>query len=402
MLSNKRSLMVLTSLFVLSCASSSHDEGTGKQGASVTLDGATDPVTHLTVLGGASMEGRGTGAAGFNRAADYVANECRTAGVMGAGSESSESPYFQPFRVNSFTTLPEIAPPVEGDFGSDVFEEGLFVSGEASTRTIVEMNQALCAAYIASGKPCPEESATGTTDPRPQMQANALATQNVVALLPGTGPRREEIILLSAHLDHLGKTSSGTYFGADDNGSGSSALLALMHRLSQAQPFDRTIAFLWTAGEEKGLLGAAYFVDNPPAKIPLAKIKQVVNMDMVGAWDDTRVSLGLDNLPGTSDAAALFDAANLEMSRPFAKINRDVQQYANRQDGYAFTRRRVPSLFVFEGLSKPAGGGSLMARYHKTSDTVEALLAETNGSKIRRVVDILAITVRKLANPPSP
>jgi aminopeptidase YwaD len=411
-LNTKRSVMVSLAFFALSCASSSHDEIAAKQAANVTLDDAskTDPVTHLNVIAAPGMEGRGTGAPGFHRAAEYIANECRSAGLVGAASAARalESSFFQPFTVGGFPVSPMASPDTQEEFGSDIFEDGLYVSGNASPDTIVEMNQKLCAAWVASGLVCPSGAAAGTTDPRPLVQAAAVATENIVAILPGTGPHRDEIVLLSAHLDHLGKTSAGTFFGADDNGSGSSTLLAIMHRLSNtrternSQTFDRTIAFLWTSGEEKGLLGAAYFVDNPPASVPLSQIKQVVNMDMVGAWDDTRFSVGLDNLPATTDAAALIDAANLEMDRPFVKIHRDVQSYARRQDGYAFSRRQIPALFVFEGLSRATGGGSLMTRYHKTTDTIEALMAETKGSKIRRIADILTIAVKKMANPPAP
>ncbi len=404
MSNSKRSVILSLTLFAFSCTSSSHDEYAEKQAANVSTSDPSkgDPVTHLAVIASASMEGRGTGAPGFRRAAEYVANECRAAGLTGAASAPPESSFFQPFTVAGFPVSPSASSDTHEEFGSDIFDDGLYVSGNASPDTLAEMSQRLCAAWTLSGMSCPSGEAAGTTDPRPLVAAAAVETENVVALLPGSGPHQDEIILLSAHLDHMGKTATGTFFGADDNGSGSSTLLALTHRLSkanQSQPFDRTIAFLWTAGEEKGLLGAAYFVDNPPAAIALTKIKQVVNMDMVGAWDDTRFSIGLDTLPGTSDTAAIIDAANLEMERPFVNIHRDIQSYARRQDGYAFTRRQIPALFVFEGLSRATGGGSLMTRYHKTTDTFDALMAETNGSKIRRVTDVLEIAVKKLVNP---
>ncbi len=408
MVTRNRFGLLFVSLLALSCASSTREESAA-QAANVSADDAddvdpSDPVTHLAVIASPSMEGRGTGSAGHRRAAEYVANECRSAGLIGGITTTPEPSFFQPFNVGGFPASPTASPDSHDEFGSEIFEDGLFVDGYASPDTLVEMNQALCAAWVASGQPCPTGAAAGTTDPRPLVAAAAVQTENVVAVLPGSGPHKDEIILLSAHLDHLGKTSSATYFGADDNGSGSSALVALMHRLARAhqkQPADRTIAFLWTSGEEKGLLGAAYFADNPPASVPLSKIKQVVNLDMVGAWDDTRFSIGLDNLPGTTAAAATIDAANREMERPFVKIHRDIQAYARRQDGYAFTRKQVPALFVFEGLSRAEGGGSLMSRYHKTSDTFEALMAESNGSKIRRVVDVVTIAIGKLANPPA-
>ena len=127
------------------------------------------------------------------------------------------------------------------------------------------------------------------------------ATYNALGVLRGSDAKAaDEVILLSAHLDHLGKSGANLYPGTDDNGSGSALLVALMRKLAAenlAAPFDRSIGFLWTSGEERGLLGAAYYVDNPAPAIPLAKIRQLVNMDMVGRWDDTRFSVGADTTP---------------------------------------------------------------------------------------------------------
>ena len=385
-----------------SCATPSPAEEAGLGASSIIVeDGSIDPVVHLQVIADAAMEGRGTPSPGLQRAADYVVTECRKAGVVGAMSDGG---FFQPFTIGGFPVASIVAPePDTVEFGSDLFEEGVFLSGRTSTETRKEMGKQLCQAMTAAGDVCPPGIMDGTVDPRPFVQAIAAAqqTNNVVGLLPGSGPHKDEIVLLSAHLDHLGKTSQGVFPGADDNGSGSSTLVALMHRLSQAarmKPLDRTIAFFWTAGEEKGLLGASYFVDNAPSSIPLAQVKQVINMDMVGGWDDTRFSIGVDAAPNSQVSARLFDAANAELDRPFARINRDVQSYNRRQDGYAFSRGNIATIFVFEGLANPAGGGGLMPRYHKTTDTVESLLAESGGSKIRRMADVLDRFITKVAD----
>ena len=170
-----------------------------------------------------------------------------------------------------------------------------------------------------------------------------------------------------------------------------------MHDLaSSPDKLDRTVVFFWTSGEEKGLLGAAYFVDNPP--IPLAKITQVINMDMVGAWGDNRFSIGVDSR--SQAGALLLEEAGREAG--FTSIYRDVQSYNTRQDGYSFSRRQIPTIFVFEGLSKADGGGDLMPRYHRPNDTVENLLAENGGTKLRKMADMLTRSVRKLANRPDP
>ena len=222
-------------------------------------------------------------------------------------------------------------------------------------------------------------------------------TNNVVGLLPGTGAHEDEIVLLSAHLDHLG----AGYPGADDNGSGSAALLAIANGLSGTRgshPLDRTVAFLWTTGEERGLLGSAYFTDHPPARVPLTKIAQVINLDAVGALEDTRFSFLPDDTAATRNSVTLMNQANAEMERPFARINQDLQAYARRTDGYSFVRHHVPTIWVFEGLTNPDGGGSLMPRYHQPTDTIENLVAENGGSKLRRMTTMLVGTIEKIAN----
>ena len=353
--------------------------------------GSTDPVDHLNVIAALCMEGRGTPSDVLDRAAAYVVAECQKAGVAGALPDGA---YLQPFTVGGFGLVPSLAAPTR--FGNELFEEAIFLGGAATAETKREMGASLCQAWRSLGQTCPDGVVDGRVDPRTLLGEAATAARpanNIVAVLPGTGPHAREVVLVSAHLDHLGKRSDGIYPGADDNGTGSSSLLALMHSLAQSKAsLDRTVVFFWTAGEEKGLLGAAYFVDNPP--IALANVKQVLNMDMVGAWDDTRFSLGVDS---RSEAGAeLVEAAGHELG--FTSIYRDVQSYNTRQDGYTFSRRQIPTIFLFEGLSNADGGGDLQPNYHQETDTIENLLAENGGSKVRRMVKMLTSSVTKIAN----
>lgn len=218
---------------------------------------------------------------------------------------------------------------------------------------------------------------------------------NLLAVRAGAGPDAAEIVLLSAHLDHLGPG----YPGADDNGSGSAALVAIANRLA-GESLDRSVAFLWTAGEELGLVGSAYFTSHPPATVPLDHVVQVLNLDAIAALDDTRFSILLDDTAASRHAADVIGEASRELAPAFARINQDLAAYTQRTDGYSFVRHGVPTIWVSEGLTNPAGGGSLMPRYHKGSDTVENLLAENGGSKLRRMSAMLAGTVEKLANEP--
>lgn len=373
---------------VSACTLPTDDSAVASSAVVATL-GSTDPIDHLNVLAAADMEGRGTGTPGFQRAADYVVAECVKAGLT-AAYPSSSTPYLQPFTVGGLSHAP-LEEDVPHDFGNDLFAEGIFLSGNASKSTLREMSNRVC------GSSCPPG-----VDPRTLVQTAAATTaNNVVGYFPGSGAHKNEVILFSAHLDHLGKTSSRLFPGADDNGSGSAVLLTVMHAVAAARathPFDRTVAFLWTAGEEKGLLGSAYFVDNTPPSIPLAQIKQVVNMDMVGYWDDTRFSVGTDGTAASTQTITQIQAANRTLPVPFAKMNQDIQQYKARQDGYAFSRRSIPSVFVFEGLSNPAGGGNLMTNYHRTTDTLANFLADNNGTKIRKMALLLAAIANTLAN----
>jgi len=123
-------------------------------------------------------------------------------------------------------------------------------------------------------------------------------------------------------------------------------------------------------------------------------------MDMVGYWDDTRFSIGVDGSPASDQAVSVITSANQALPAPFATMNKDIQQYSRRQDGYAFSRRNVPHVFVFEGLSNPAGGGSLMANYHRTTDTLSNFTADNGGTKIRKMSLLLAASAERLANAP--
>jgi aminopeptidase YwaD len=220
---------------------------------------------------------------------------------------------------------------------------------------------------------------------------------NVVAVLPGSGPHNDEIVLLAAHLDHLGPG----FPGADDNGSGSAALVAIAHRLVASRtthPLDRSVGFLWTVGEERGLLGSAHFTANPPPALPLTRIVQVINLDAIGALEDNRFSILPDESANTKATVAVIAQASREMDPPFTRINHDLEAYTRRTDAYSFVRHHVPTIWVSEGLTNPLGGGPLMPRYHRRTDTVENLLVENGGSKIRRMTTMLTITVETIAN----
>lgn len=121
-------------------------------------------------------------------------------------------------------------------------------------------------------------------------------TWNVVGYIPGTHPQlKNEYIVLGAHYDHLGMggpsskapSKSGLHHGADDNASGTAALLEIAEKLvSDRSALDRSVIFVAFGAEEQGLVGSRYFIQNPP--VPKSHIKLMINMDMVGRLNDEK------------------------------------------------------------------------------------------------------------------
>lgn len=121
---------------------------------------------------------------------------------------------------------------------------------------------------------------------RPVSSLQKRTSENVLALLEG---RKKEVIVVSAHYDHLGVIKGELYPGANDNASGVSVVLEIINGLAGQKPA-RTILFAFWGSEEKGLLGSKYFCANPT--IPLGKIKCMVNFDTLGNIKDGKMLLG--------------------------------------------------------------------------------------------------------------
>ncbi|WP_394834627.1 M28 family peptidase [Pendulispora rubella] len=349
----------------------------------------SDPMTHINYLATDEMRGRNAPSADFDKAATYVTDLVKRYGLTGPNPGDSNGAYAQSFQLGALAA--DLTP--EGkraahvhsldtsdpkSFGNSQFEHGFYIDPKSSS---------------------PEASAlAGRSD-----AVLAGNTHNVLALLEGTGAKKSEVVVAMAHLDHIGVNSSGAvYNGADDNASGSSVLLSLVPLLAQAKSngeLNRSILFIWTAAEEDGLVGSKYFVDHPIANIGLSQITGVVNMDMVARWDDQRISVIDTKSDGsTSYLSALLTQANNALPDPFDRVNHDIAAYARRQDGASFYDKNEDVLFVFEGLSNPAGGGDLNADYHATTDDVSKIISENGGNKPRRVRDLLNATIKLASN----
>jgi Zn-dependent M28 family amino/carboxypeptidase len=203
------------------------------------------------------------------------------------------------------------------------------------------------------------------------LRREPVSSYNVVAIVPGSDPAlRRTYVAFGAHYDHLGVVApehgDSIANGADDDGSGSVALLALARTFVSARtPPRRSILFVWHVGEEKGLLGSAYFTEHPT--VPIDSIVAQVNADMIGRNNpDSLYIVGPAAAPrGQSRILGqVVDSVNRALAHPFA-FNREwdspthPEQIYYRSDHYNYARKGVPIVFFTSGLH---------ADYHRVTD----------------------------------
>ncbi|MBH8558646.1 M28 family peptidase [Hymenobacter negativus] len=207
----------------------------------------------------------------------------------------------------------------------------------------------------------------------PQNQ-QPLTTENVLGFLEGSD-KKDEVLVVSAHYDHLGVKHDTIYNGADDDGSGTVAVLALAKAFAQAKKDGhgprRSILFVLMTAEEEGLFGSEYYTAHPV--FPLASTIADLNIDMVGRTDRKHSPkrhfvciVGSDKL--SSELHAINEAANrdythLELDYHF-NIPGEPEHIYYRSDHYNFARRKIPVIFYTTGEH---------ADYHKATDDVEKI-----------------------------
>jgi Peptidase family M28 len=207
------------------------------------------------------------------------------------------------------------------------------------------------------------------------------STKNIIGLIKGTD-NNLPCVVLSAHHDHFGKINGKIYYGADDNGSGTSALLEIARILGNAETKGirpkRTIVFLSTGAEEQGLIGGYYYTDNPV--IPLTKTYCNINIDMVGRVDSFHVGKKRDsnyvyclyydtsNKVFNSSKLDILDSAccNLILDSLYNKKSKKISPNSliTRSDNFAFIKNGIPSVFLFGGFHKD---------YHQATDTTDKI-----------------------------
>ena len=224
-----------------------------------------------------------------------------------------------------------------------------------------------------------------------EVKKEILEGQNVLGYIEGSD-KKDEVLVVSAHYDHVGFKGDEVYNGADDNASGTTIVLEIAEALQTAKLMGhgprRSVLCLLITGEEKGLLGSDYYASNPV--LALENTIADVNIDMQGRWGNEyqdqktiyNYVIGSDRL--SQDLHDINETVNEKYSNLVLdyKYNdeNDPNRYYFRSDHYNFAKNGIPSIFFFNGVH---------ADYHRLTDEVEKIdlqLMETRGRQIFHLV----------------
>lgn len=228
---------------------------------------------------------------------------------------------------------------------------------------------------------------------RPGEKLNA---SNVLGFLEGSD-LKNEIIVVTAHYDHLGKDAAGVvYNGADDDGSGTVSVIEIAEAFAKAKKEGhgprRSVLFMTVSGEEKGLLGSDYYVNHPV--FPLEKTICDLNIDMIGRVDEKHASdsnyvyvigsgMLSSGLQAVSEKAAK-EKSTLKLDYTFDDP-KDKNRFYYRSDHYNFAKNKIPVAFYFNGVH---------ADYHKETDEVSKI----NFALMEKRARLVFYTAWDLAN----
>jgi hypothetical protein len=414
---------------------------------------------HLNYLAGPECAGRGTGQAGFQKAAEYVAARFKELGFVPIGDNGT---YFQGVPFNS-VSIDTTATALTGPMGEIRVGKGLGVSGTTdatvSTETVVFLTMkqgaaipdgldltgkavvvntdnfdqnarsainrkgpamvivvvqqaakpvpsisrgapggnrggrgprsveverryaldlarslgvdpALVASSLGSAEGVTAKEVSGRLGLTIKVKAEEIKVPNVVGMMPGSDPTlKEQYIGVGAHLDHLGISGGVVYPGADDDGSGSTAMLLVAQALASnpVKP-KRSVVFMAFCGEEMGLIGSRYYTENP--LIPLERMDCLLQMDMVGRNEETATDKADDNLHtihlvGSKRISTQLHQITLDMNKHIGfEFEYDEEDVYERSDHANFARKGVPITFLFSGFHPD---------YHRPTDTVDKI-----------------------------
>jgi hypothetical protein len=233
-------------------------------------------------------------------------------------------------------------------------------------------------------------------------------TQNVVAVWEGSDPvLKSEYVAVGAHYDHIGICAPGTADpicnGADDDGSGTTALLGMAEAISHAKERPkRSVLFVWHCGEEKGLWGSRYFTDYPT--IPLDRIVTQLNIDMIGrskkAGDTNALNANLSGpnqiyVIGSTMMSTELGQLSERVNKSYLKLQYDLRyddpadpnRFFFRSDHFNYARKGIPIIFFFDGVHED---------YHRPGDEPQKIDYE----KMEKVARTIYMTLWEVANLP--
>ncbi|MDQ3190379.1 MAG: M28 family peptidase [Bacteroidota bacterium] len=226
-------------------------------------------------------------------------------------------------------------------------------------------------------------------------ESEKLTSENVLGFVEGTD-LKDEILVVTSHYDHLGTDGEKIYNGADDDGSGTVSVMEIAEAFAKAKAEGngprRSILFMTVSGEEKGLFGSQYYVENPV--YPLENTIANLNIDMVGRVDKKYKDnpnylylIGSDKL--STELHKISENANsgytnLTLDYTYNRPN-DPNRFYYRSDHYNFAKNNIPVIFYFNGSHED---------YHKATDTVDKI----NFSVLEKRAKLVFYTAWELAN----
>ena len=309
-----------------------------KYANSISVD---DLQTYINVLANDSLEGRETGKSGQKMAANYIANFFKEIGIPPYKYNS----YFQKFKVKTVKR-----------YGRWKWDKN----------SVIEK----------------------------MLNNNYIRGENIIGFIEGSD-LKDEIIIITAHYDHLGVKDTLIYNGADDNGSGTVAIMeiaqAFMLAKKEGNGPRRSVLIMPVSGEEKGLLGSKYYTDNPV--YPLENTVANLNVDMIGRIDDYHDNPDYIYLIGSDRLSTELHQISEEVNDKYINLELDYKyndkddpnRYYYRSDHYNFAKNNIPVIFYFNGVH---------ADYHKASDTIEKI----HFPKIEKISRYIFLTAWELVN----
>ncbi len=219
-------------------------------------------------------------------------------------------------------------------------------------------------------------------------------SENILAFIEGS-ENPEEVIVISAHYDHVGIQNGVVYNGADDDGSGTVALLEIAEAFQTAKKSGknpkRSILFLHVTGEERGLLGSKYYVENPV--FPLANTVVNLNIDMIGRCDADNCGKDYVYVIGSEMLSSELKKINEKANADYTKLElnykyddpADPQRLYYRSDHYNFAKNNIPVAFYFDGIHED---------YHQPTDDPDKI----DYNALQKRTQLVFSTAWELAN----